>query len=126
MQGPNPILEKEYLADGAVSAFRILKAGTNDDDAAQATGVGENYLGVSQHAAADNADVRVMEIGISKVEYGGTVSYGDPLTSDANGKAVAAAPATGVNNSIIGYARAAGVSGDIGRTLISPGINQGA
>ncbi len=124
-QGPNPILEKEYLADGAVAAYRIVKPGSAEDDAAQATAVSEKLLGVSQHAAVDNERVRVMEQGITKVEYGGNVAFGDPLTSDANGKAVAAAPSAGVNNYIIGFARAAGVSGDIGRALLSQGRIQG-
>ena len=124
-QGPNAILEKNYRADGAVTEYRIVKPGTNEDDVAMATGVSENFIGVAQHTVADNERVRVMEIGISKVEYGGTVAYGDPLTSDANGRAVVAAPAAGANNSIIGYARAAGVLGDIGRVLLSPGRIQG-
>ncbi len=125
MQGTNPILEKEYLADGAVAISRIVKPGTNEDDAAQATAVSEKFLGVAQHAAADNERVRIMEMGITEVEFGGTIDYGDPLTSDAAGKAVVAAPAAGVNNNIIGFSRTGGVSGDIGTALLAPGRIQG-
>jgi len=61
----------------------------------------------------------------AEVMYGGTVADGDPLTSDANGKAITAAPATGANVRIIGYALAAGVSGDIGTYRYAPGFMQG-
>lgn len=125
MQGPNALLEKTYVADGAITAYRILKAGTAEDDVAPAAAATEDFIGVSQHDAADNADVRVMEEGISKVEYGGTVTYNDPLTSNASGQAVAASPAAGVNNGIIGWARGAGVSGDTGRVLLRQGRIQG-
>ena len=45
--------------------------------------------------------------------------------TDANGRAVAAAPATGVNAQIIGIAEVSGVSGDIGKVFIAPGAVQG-
>jgi hypothetical protein len=125
MQGPNPILEKEYLADGAVSGNRIVKAGTNDDDVAQGTAATEDFIGVSQHAAADNERVRIMEEGITEVEFGGTAAYNDPLTSDANGKAVKANPAAGTNNGIIGWSRCSAVSGDIGTAILKQGRIQG-
>lgn len=56
--------------------------------------------------------------GIAEVEYGGNVTRGDLLTSDANGKAIAT---TTAGNRIIGIAMASGVSGDIGLALINPG-----
>lgn len=127
MQGSNPLLSKEYIASAAIVRYRIVKPGTGEDEAAQATAVTEDYLGVCQNevaAAGDQAEVD--EVGITEVEYGGTVAYGDPLTSDSSGRAVAAAPAAGVNNKILGDARASGVIDDIGTVLLAPSTKQGA
>ena len=74
-------------------------------------------------AAADRVDVA--HDGIVDVEYGGTVTRGQKLTADANGKAVAAAPSAGANAQIIGYAVVSAVSGDIAGMMISPSVMQG-
>jgi hypothetical protein len=47
------------------------------------------------------------------------------VTADANGRAVAAVPAAGANNRIIGFAERSSVSGDIGLILVQPGLIQG-
>lgn len=137
-QGPNAILEKAFRADGAITQYRVVKPGTNEDDASQASASTDALMGVAQHDAADNEMVRVMLYGISKVEYGGNVSQGDPLTVDAQGRAIPATRHTHTENTdasytqnattqpasgerIIGIAMATGVLGDIGRVLICPG-----
>ena len=63
--------------------------------------------------------------GVAEVEYGGNVARGDYLTSDATGRAIAAAPAAGVNAAIIGQALVSGVAGDIGVTVLHPSRIQG-
>ena len=124
--GPNSLIEKEANAGAALGQFLILKKGTNDDDVIQATAVSEEFIGVSQVAAtAANQKVRVMLSGISKIKLGGTVTQGQWLTTDANGCGVAAAPASGVNNAVIGRAMTSGVANDIGLVLIAPGRIQG-
>jgi hypothetical protein len=51
---------------------------------------------------------------------------GLPVTADSLGRGVAAAPAAGVNNRIIGFALDAAVAaGDQIRVLLSPGLMQG-
>jgi hypothetical protein len=52
--------------------------------------------------------------GKSKVQYGGTVTAGDKLASDANGKAVTAT----TGQSVVGIALVSGVSGDIGSMAV--------
>ena len=59
------------------------------------------------------------------MEFGGTVARGAPVTADASGKAVAAAPAAGSNVRIIGFAEVSAVAGDIAPVLIAPGVMQG-
>jgi hypothetical protein len=70
--------------------------------------------------------VEVMTHGIAWVEAGAAVALGAPVTADSVGRGVAAAPAAGVNNRIIGLALDAAVAaGDQIRVLLSPGLMQG-
>jgi hypothetical protein len=122
----NPTLIKSFTADGAVTKRRIVKPGGADFKVSQATAVTEALVGVAAELdAADTARIDVVLAGTVEVEYGGNVTRGDWLTTDANGKAVAAAPGAGVNNNVIGRALVSGVSGDIGSMLIAPGRIQG-
>jgi len=118
---------KNHTADGAIGAYRIVKHGDADGDVAQATASTDVLIGVNGRLAAAVAGDRVdIHRGrLVEVEYGGNVTRGDPLTSDANAKAVAAAPAAGTNAYIIGYAEVSGVAGDIGAAMFAPGRIQG-
>ncbi|MBI5885304.1 MAG: DUF2190 family protein [Deltaproteobacteria bacterium] len=108
-------LEKSVKCTAALAtAYLIAKFGADDDTLSQATASTEELVGVFQHTTtAVGEEVRVMLDGISRVVLGGTVARGNYLTSDANGKAVTAAPAAGVNACVIGQALASGVAGDI-------------
>jgi len=119
----NAGLIKTYFAGAAVSAHRIVKF--SGADIVQAAAATDASVGVSDLAAAANSPVDVVRTGIAPVEYGGTVTAGDMLTSDSTGRAVTATPSTGANNRVIGIAEVAGVAGDIGSVLISPAIMQG-
>lgn len=114
---PTPGLTKTFIADVAIGARRIVKFGSSDSNitlcgAAPATA---GMLGVSDRAgdavAGDRVDVIMDDI--AEVVLGGTVTRGDPLTSDASGAAVTANPAAGVNVYIVGMAMMSGVAGDI-------------
>jgi len=115
MMGATSGLEKSIKCTAALAtAYLIAKFGADDDTLAQATASTEELVGVFQHTtSAIGEEVRVMLDGISRVVLGGTVARGNYLTSDANGKAVAAAPGAGVNAYVIGQALASGVAGDI-------------
>ncbi|MDT8286285.1 MAG: DUF2190 family protein, partial [Elusimicrobiales bacterium] len=63
--------------------------------------------------------------GKTKVIAGGAISAGDPVTSDASGLAVAAAPAVGANAGVVGFALEDAVAGDLVKILASPGSTQG-
>lgn len=122
----NPLHIKNYKAGGAITKFRIVKLSA-DDTVVQAAAAADAVLGVLGEIDAASGDhVDVVMAGIAEVEYGGSVTRGALLTSDADGKAVAAAPAAGVNNRIIGTALESGVSGDIGSVLIAHSSMQGA
>lgn len=120
-------LKKGMKGDAAIAtANLILKFGSDADHVVPASAVTDVLIGVNEHSIdAAEDDVRVMLSGIAEVIAGGTVAVGEKLTTDANGKAVTAAPATGVNNSIIGIATKAGVLNDIITVLIAPSTLQG-
>lgn len=122
----NPNLIKSFVAEAAITKFRIVKFGASDDNVLTNAAVSDKSIGVTTDIdAAINDRVDVVVSGISDVEYGGTVTRGDKLTSDATGKALAAAPSAGVNNHIIGIAMVSGVSGDIGAVNVAVSVMQG-
>jgi len=122
----NTLLNRNYSADGAIAPYRIVKPGSADGLAAQAAGATDALMGVCESvgpAAGERCDI--VKAGLADVEFGGTVTRGGPVTADANGKAVAAAPAAGSNVRIIGFAEVSAVAGDIALILVAPGFMQG-
>lgn len=122
----NDGLSKTLIAGAAVAPRRIVKFGASDSAAVQAAASTDLSIGVSDLGADSGEPFDVIVDGIGLVEYGGNVTRGQKLTADADGKAVAAAPAAGVNAQIIGIAMVSGVAGDIGSVRIAPGTLQGA
>lgn len=123
----NEMLTKTFSASAAIAPYRAVKLGASDGVATQAAAVSDAIIGVSNILGADAAGdaVDVVLAGIAEIEFGGTVTRGAFVTADADGKAVAAAPAAGTNNSIIGRAAVSGVDGDIGSVIIALGSLQG-
>jgi hypothetical protein len=135
----NPTLTKNYTAEGAVAPHRIVALGSADYVAKQGAAATDAMFGVSDElAAADGERFDAHVAGMPFVEYGGNVTRGDPLTSDANGKAITATRHTHTENTdaaytqnattdvasnvrIIGHAQVSGVDGDIGIVHIAPG-----
>jgi hypothetical protein len=119
-------LRKNYVAPAAIGKYRIVKPGANPGEIAIASAAADKQIGVTTDidaAAGDRSDV--VRSGITPVYYGGNVAVGDPLTSDANGAAVVAAPAAGANARIVGIAELAGAAGDIGEVFVAPSVMQG-
>jgi len=122
----NPTLTKNFVAEAAITKHRIIQLGTADGQVIQGDGVTATMFGVATEldaAIGERIDVHVA--GLPEVEYGGAVTRGDFLTSDATGRAVAAAPGAGVNNRIVGIALLSGVAGDIVGIDLAPGQIQG-
>ena len=117
---------KNYSAGAAVAANRIVKPGAADNEVIVGAAVSDALIGVSTDIAADSGErCDVIHAGIAPVKLGGTVARGDPITSDGTGQGVAAAPAAGTNNRIVGFALNSGVSGDIIPVLLAPSRVQG-
>lgn len=125
MVGLSTTLTKNLKAEAAVPRRRFVKFGA-DDDAALAATVGAPIIGVSSEIdAAINQPCDVHLAGLPEIEYGGPVTRGDLLTSDAQGRAIVAAPAAGANVHTGGQAMVSGVLGDIGVVHVIPGRVQG-
>lgn len=120
-------LVRSFTAGGTVNPRRLVKFGANDREVIQATAATDLLVGVvispEVRSTGDRVDVALS--GCSDVDFGGTVARGTKVASDANGKAVAAAPGVGVNNHVVGFAMISAVSGDIAEVLISQSVNQG-
>lgn len=121
------LIVKTYTATAIVAPRRIVKFGSNDGEVIQAAAATDLSIGVSDRLGADaaNKPCDVIHLGITIVEAGGTITRGAKLTSDASGRAVAAAPAGGTNNPVIGIARQSAVLGDLFEALIIPSTFQG-
>lgn len=113
------ILDTNGLAGAAINPYRIVKFSDADGKYIQAAAATDLLAGVASYlAAADGERVDVCRIGIAEVEYGGTITRGQKLTADADGKAVAVSKSS---DQVIGIAEVSGVAGDIGSALIAPG-----
>lgn len=123
----NPGLQKNYAAEAAIAAYRIVKFGAADGGILQSAAAADKHVGVIDRMPAAVAGDRldVTRSGIAEVEYGGTVAAGDLLTADASGRAIAVTAGAGTNVRVIGVAEVAGVVSDIGSMLIIPGSFQG-
>ena len=102
---------KTFKADGAIGQYRFVKPGSDENHVAQAD-VGSTPIGVAQVAAAaaeDKVEVHLLSGG-TLVQLGGTVSGGDSLKPDANGKAIVASVDT---NKAGALAMDAGILNDV-------------
>ena len=85
-----PGIYKNFEAEGEIGPYVIVTHGTADYAVKAATGATVALVGTTDEL--------------------GKLSAGDPLTSDASGKAV---KATAAGNRILGFALVSGASGDI-------------
>lgn len=120
---------KTLTATAAViEAFRIVKFdGTTKTAVLKASAATDAPIGVAEGIdIAASGRVDVVLSGLTKVVAGAAFNPGAYLASDASGRAVAAAPAAGTNNGIVGVAiEEATAAGDIVEILVAPQSRQG-
>ncbi len=122
----NRILVKTFVAGAALNPNQLVKYGVDDNTVIPAAAAADSIIGSTGAIGADLGDrIDVTLIGVEEVSYGGNVTRGDLVTSDANGAVVTAAPVAAANARIAGIAMVSGVAGDIGSVLIKPGSMQG-
>lgn len=122
----NIVLAKGFLAGAAIAAYRIVKFSAVDT-VIQGAAASDSLIGVvSEVAPASGERCEVILSGVAFVEAGAAVTVGSLITSDATGRGIAAAPASGVNARHVGVAlEAAAAAGDVIRVLLSQGSVQG-
>ena len=117
---PNTRLFKNFQAGGELAPYRIV---TVDADmlATQATAATHALIGTSDELGKQpNGTVDVAMSDIPEVESGAAIAVGDPLTADAEGRAI---KATATGQHIIGLAfAAASGEGEIIDYIYSPGL----
>jgi len=123
----NQILSVNYIADVAIPINRLVKFGIGLLNVALTTAPTDAIIGVVNELSAAAGDrVDVVRQGIVWVEAGAAIALGAPVTSDAVGRGVTAAPAAGVNARYVGFAdEPATAPGDVIRVILEPGFMQG-
>ncbi|MYM32257.1 DUF2190 family protein [Duganella sp. CY15W] len=120
-------LAKNYQAEAVIPPYRLVKFGSLDDRVVPGAAATDLLIGVTTDIGAaigERCDVQFAEIAM--VEAGAAITRGTMITSDAVGRAVAAAPAAGVNNRVVGFAlESATAAGDVIRFMQSIGQIQG-
>ena len=114
------VFTKTFRASADLSAkqfFAVKLSASVDEDVALA-GAGEG-VGVLINTPADNELADVVLFGGAKAKLAGTVSSGDFLKVDSDGKFVAAASD---KNYYVARALQAGVAGDIIEVFVCPGF----
>lgn len=120
-----------FTAQGAITAGRIVKAGSSNNTVAQNATASPTLtgplFGVALNTAADGAPVCVALGGsVAPATSGAAFSRGVFITSDSAGKAIVAAPGGGTNCATIGFSlAAAGGADESVNILLSPGAVQG-
>jgi hypothetical protein len=119
----NALLVKSFRATAAaISGYLIVKAAAGGA-VSVASAATDSLIGASGSMGAPASGmVDVDMAGISEVRLGGNVVFGDPLTSDADGKAIKAVPVAGSIVRIIGFALSEGAADDIAPYHIAPGV----
>lgn len=119
-----PIPKKTYYASGAVAAYRFVALGSADNTMVQASAATDQLIGISDSLGGE--DTRPFDVGmlgdIVPLDIGGTVTRGNDLTADANGKgvAVSATVAAASNVNVGAIALQSGVDGDRINVLVFP------
>lgn len=113
-----PGLITAHVAEAAITAYSIVKHGTDDGEVLLADDDDELLIGVSSEIASEIGEhTDVIRGGLAPVIYGGTVAAGALLTADATGRAVAT---TTAGAWVVGFAEVSGVVGDRGSVFVQP------
>lgn len=109
-------------AGAAIAAKTIVKFTAVRNEVAPATAGTDALAGVADMGAASGDMVDIAYGDIFEVVAGGPIAAGDPLTADAQGRAVKAVKSAGVTVHVIGYARVPAVAGDIFDFIVARGV----
>ncbi|EPQ1163928.1 DUF2190 family protein [Klebsiella pneumoniae] len=107
-----------HKAEVALAARRMVTHGSVPDEITLAVDGSKLIIGVTTLVAASIGEpADVVRSQLTPVVYGDDVVAGDPLTADAEGRAVPATP----GQFYLGFAEYDGAEDDIGSVWIAPG-----
>jgi len=122
----NELFSKAFTAEGTINPYRIVKVGAAAGGVLEATAVTEALIGVTGNQTVLIGErVDVVMLGIAKVRIDVTPAIGSFITATTGGKGAVAAPASGVNNNVIGRILKTAADEDICDVFLSPGMIQG-
>jgi hypothetical protein len=114
---------RTFTASGAIAGRRFVKFGATDKQVVQASAATDAIIGVTEKlGAADGAPIDVILNGPADVEFAGIVARGGFVTSDADGKGVACAPAAGSKARSGGQTLVTTAAGDFGEIMVNPSV----
>ncbi|MBN8243302.1 hypothetical protein JF546_09795 [Nitratireductor aquimarinus] len=117
-----PLLIKSFRAALIVAGNRIVSAAA-DGEVNTASANTDPSIGISDAMGAEAGRmVDLTQVGWAELKLGGTVSAGDPLTSDAEGRGVKAAPVAGTEVRVAAIAMADGELDEIIPVLVAPSV----
>jgi hypothetical protein len=85
-----PATEIPILVDTVTPAAAVTAARGVDFSGAQIAAAGQKPFGIAKTAGSAGVQLAVLVKGVAIVEAGGVIAVGDPLTMDAQGRAVTA------------------------------------
>lgn len=103
----------KFKAAAAITKFRAVKPGADDDHVAVASAGSDKCIGIVQNtatAAEDPLEVAINGGGAKALLGSGGAAFGDKLVSDANGALVVS---TSANDRVIAIAMGTGVENDV-------------
>lgn len=112
------------VASGTVTQYRAVKLSTAADRTvlAMTNANAERPIGILQNDPATTEAAELAILGACKAEYGGTVTRGDKLGCDNDGKLITDAEVSGGGTDLhhVAVALESGVSGDIRQVYVFP------
>jgi hypothetical protein len=117
------VITKSFLATAvAIAPYLIAKHSAANGTIEVASANTDLLIGAVDSLGVEASTLADFDFaGVREVRAGGVIAAGDPLTSDANGKAIKALPANSTQVRIIGFALAAAAADDIIPYSIAPG-----
>lgn len=112
---------RSFEAASAIDGRLIVAASGTAGKIAEAV-AGQGF-GVSERVGSEAGQMcDVTVAGMTEVIGGGDLDFDDPVTSDANGRAVKAVAVAGQTVRIVGFIRAEGTTGDILPIHVAPSL----
>lgn len=120
-----PTFTRGYEAAAAIAGFTFVKFAAPGTDNTITTGVAETdaVFGIADRQGAEAGQMCDVHMGgLVSIQLGGAANAGDPLTADANGKAVVASASAATTVRVVGYANEPGVADDIIDMIWAPAL----